>query len=379
MIYLIIFVYIFFLSFFYDYINLSVGKKTNQIILLFILIGLAGFRYKVGVDTYYYMIRFDALANLSELFPIHISEDKIQPLWLLLNAISKSIYPEFFVFQIIHALIINSIIFYFIQKYTKYFFTGILFYYMGSYGYFNFEILRESLAVCIFLLSIESFTKKHWIRYYLFAVFAVGFHLSAIILFVLPLMKKIPVDIFSIFFLIVLCLLLHSFASGYFNFIAGVGSFSAYIKNYSSYSYTFWGLIAILILNVFYPMFILKTSGSFLKITTPLYPFLRINILLGVAVIAFYICFRFLNYFVPIIYIFCAEIIHGSFKRKRIRKIAPVLVVVFFILFSWVNTAKYFSDTSDKVPSSRWYSHWYPYYSIFDKQEDPIREELRWK
>lgn len=37
----------------------------------------------------------------------------------------------------------------------------------------------------------------------------------------------------------------------------------------------------------------------------------------------------------------------------------------------------YFSDTSHLVTNSRWYSKWYPYYTIFDKKIDKTREDIR--
>lgn len=161
MIYLLILIYSLTLSFVYDFGNLRIGKKMNLLIVFMVLVSLSGFRYRIGGDSYFYIKMYEYLPTLPELSSIELGVSKLQPLWLLLNAISRTISPDFFVFQLLHALIVNSIIFYFFRKYTKYVFTAVLLYFIGFYGYFNFEILRESLAICVFLLSLEFFVKKN--------------------------------------------------------------------------------------------------------------------------------------------------------------------------------------------------------------------------
>ena len=104
MIYLFIIIYISCLLFFMNSRIFIKLKQINKIILYIILVALAAFRFRVGGDTYYYMLVYDILPTFSEIFSSDLVLVKLQPLWLLLNSTSKWIGPDFFVFQIIHAL-----------------------------------------------------------------------------------------------------------------------------------------------------------------------------------------------------------------------------------------------------------------------------------
>ncbi|MBN1364258.1 MAG: EpsG family protein [Syntrophaceae bacterium] len=376
MIYLIIIIYIAILSMFYEFGNLQRGKGICKLILFVILVGLSGFRYRVGGDTYYYMAMFEQLPNLSEIYSASVPFAKLQPLWILVNGIAKSIHPDFFVLQIIHALIINSVIFSFINKYTKYFFTSALLYFIGYYGYFNFEIMRESLAVCFFLLSIKSFINKRWVKYYLFVLVAFGFHYSAIVLFLLPVIKKIKVNFLSVSFIAVFGVLINDSLAGFIGKLTGESGLFLSAKHFVNYKYTLWGLLFILVYYVLYPILVLKISNTLLKIDSPLYSLLKIIILLGAFSTWFFIFYRFLNYLTPILFIFLTEVLHGFFRRKSIRPFRVVVAAIIFIVIASIHTLRYFSNTSQLGSSSKWYSRWYPYYSIFEKIEDPVREQL---
>jgi hypothetical protein len=375
MIYLLIFIYLLILSFAYEIGNLKKGKNFNKFFLFLILVGLAGFRYRVGGDTYFYMLYYDYLPNLSQIFSIDLGITKFQPLWLLLNAFSRSISPEFYVFQILHATIINSIIFYFFNKNTRYFFTAILMYYLGFYGYFNFEILRESLAICIFLLSINYFVERKWAKYYLLSVVAFGFHFSAIILFVLPFLKRIPITFPAITIIVILGILLNSIFLNFINSLSISNGLLLSLDAYREYKYTLWGLLSIVLLWIIYPIIILKISTN-LNIKNNLHTFLQFYILIGSFSLLFFIFFRFRNYFIPFLFLFLAEILHKLFRLKSFKDFRiPVLLIV-FSFFTFIHTYSYFTDTSDLVPKSKWYSRWYPYNSIFDKRTDQTRERL---
>ncbi|WP_175463518.1 EpsG family protein [Draconibacterium orientale] len=348
----------------------------NLLIVFMVLVSLSGFRYRIGGDSYFYIKMYEYLPTLPELSSIELGVSKLQPLWLLLNAISRTISPDFFVFQLLHALIVNSIIFYFFRKYTKYVFTAVLLYFIGFYGYFNFEILRESLAICVFLLSLEFFVKKKWLRYYVLVFVAFGFHYSAILLFILPLLKRIPINFFSILIIIVIGAFLNTFFLSFINSLSGNNGFFMSLENYGDYNYTIWGLVGIIVLYVLYPFIVMNASTNFLNIKNSLYPFLRFFILIGAFCSLFYIFFRFRNYFTPIFFVFLTEVVHSIFRNKKIKEFRKIISFLILFFFAFMHSYKYFSDTSEKVDSSRWYSLWYPYNSIFDKDTDPTRERL---
>lgn len=164
------------------------GGSLYTLICIFMIITM-GFAGNMGTDLTSYREDYPFLPNLHELdFSSSSLGSRIQPLWLFLNAFTKTFSNDFFLFLLLHSIVVNIAIFYFIKKVTIYKFTCILFYFLSfRYFYFNLEILRESLAVSIFLISILFFKKHKLLIYYLLCVVAFCFHMSGIFTFLVPL------------------------------------------------------------------------------------------------------------------------------------------------------------------------------------------------
>ena len=157
---------------------------------MIVLILFAGLRNGVGGDTFSYMSywNLDFYENISSLnYSILLLLDRFGPGWIILSSIVKSLTDEFFVFQIIHAIIINVGIFYFVNRCTSYKFTVIFLYFLTTYFFYNMEIMRQSLANIFILLSLFSFVEKQWKKYYVLIIIATLFHASAIIFILMPL------------------------------------------------------------------------------------------------------------------------------------------------------------------------------------------------
>lgn len=376
MIYLLILIGLLLASFLYDFGNLKIGRNFVFYVFLIVLICLSGFRYRVGGDTYFYILRHTYIPTLSEIGGFEFGVTKLQPLWILLSACAKSITEDFYMVQIFHAIIVNSVIFGFIKTNTKYSFTGILFYYTCYYPYFNFEILRESLAISIFLLSINFLLRKKWIVYYFLCVVAFLFHFSGVILFFIPIMVQVKFRIILPIIIFLIGLGFNTIFSGLVNSINVVSGLIASMQQYSEYTPTLFGILSIMLFYISYPMFIYITSNKKLKINSRLYPLLNSYILIGAFTSFFFIFFRFLNYLTPVLLLFVTEIVHAVFKRKEFKLYRVFMAYFVVIVFSSMHVNRYFSDTSKYVANTKWYSHWYPYYSIFDKKVDSKREQL---
>ena len=69
-----------------------------------------------------------------------------------------------------------------------------------------------------------------------------------------------------------------------------------------------------------------------------------------------------------------AEFINYNIKNKSYNlAVARVAIVAFLFLYTFMGS--YFTDVSKYVGRpAKWYCVWYPYYSIFDQQEDADRE-----
>ena len=100
----------------------NMTKLVPYMILLIFVILISGLRYRVGIDTLNYMEVYNSLPSANNISDIFDSEGNysMRPLFLLLVVISKLFSNDFWVCQLLHAIILNSCVFYFLYKESKY-------------------------------------------------------------------------------------------------------------------------------------------------------------------------------------------------------------------------------------------------------------------
>ncbi|MDE6264241.1 MAG: EpsG family protein, partial [Paramuribaculum sp.] len=150
-----------------------------------------GLRYRVGLDTLNYMEGYQDLPTFQTYELQNFILYRYEPGYLLLCMICKEIGNEFFLLQIFQSIILNTAVIYFFYMYCKNPFMALILYYYIIWPYFNTEILRESIAISIFILNYENLNKGKYLRYYIWTILAICFHFSAIILVLFPLFKNI--------------------------------------------------------------------------------------------------------------------------------------------------------------------------------------------
>lgn len=153
---------------------------------------LAGLRYGVGGDTFAYMEDFikwykDQMPFLSDALVHQFEYVGYMPLWTLTNIVLREWTDSFYLIQIMEAVIVNGAIFYVVNKHCdspRWF----VFYYLitGTFFLFCTEVMREGVAVALALIGVERYMDGHKIRYWLWLLLAIGFHLSAIVMIVFP-------------------------------------------------------------------------------------------------------------------------------------------------------------------------------------------------
>jgi len=165
-------------------------------------------------DSVAYMDNFkNLIVPLSELNMESFTESRYQPFWILINSFCKS-FGSYVLLQIICAYILNICVFYFFKKTTTKIFTCILFYFLVDYFYFNMEIVRESLAIGIFLLAMIKYNEKKIFKAYLLIFIAFLFHHFAAILFIVPLFLTDRISLkYKLLFLVSILLFLFSLGS----------------------------------------------------------------------------------------------------------------------------------------------------------------------
>ena len=376
MIYFIILVVLALFALLYDVLNIREGGSVIYWGAWLLLVCLAGFRYKVGGDTYNYMTIYQILPNLQNILNDDLGIAKLQPLWLFFTAIAKSIGDDFYIFQFLHAIVVNAAIFFFIYKNTNYRFTAILLYYFSFYPMFNFELLRESLAVCCFLASIKYYINKNWIKYHLIITAAFLFHFSAVFLYFLPFIRSSNPKPKSLILIFIIAALLSPFLDAPINSLAEVPLLGQIVGEYAEYKYSFLGLISIFFFYLFTPLILSSIVTKNIEINSNCLILARKWLLIGAITPLLFIFYRFFNYFSMVFIIILCEVGHGVIKNIRPRSSKFLITLMLFFSALIFGTGGFFKDTSDLVPATRWYIRWYPYHSIFDPITVPERDRL---
>ncbi|WP_313097154.1 EpsG family protein [Empedobacter sp.] len=344
--------------------------KTQIYYFIFIFSSLLmGLRYKVGIDTYNYMVSFK---NVPYFYNIHFSEIlnyEYPPLFLIISSLIKTfISNEFYVFQLFHTFFINYVIFFFIKKNIKFPFIGIFVYFLIYFLYFNTEIIKESIAVCIFLLNYKNLVNRKWLRYYILVIISILFHPSASILLLLPLLinlrfNKKFIIIFSIAILLMLNL---SIILPHFSFFEKIRKVQFYLEQDEINNMNFtWNLLLTIQLSVF-PFLTLFFLKRIYKLETKFENILLVMVIIGSGCLLNGVIFqRFTNYFIPFYGILLANLFYTYiFKYNKFK----ILVSFFLVSMCTIYNYDFWSHSRYKI--------WIPYHSIFNEKEDSDRNEL---
>lgn len=185
MIFIVIAIMLLVLAFIYDYRSARNGRIFWYVAMLILMILAAGLRYKMGADSIRYEDYYESSPTLSHLRKVDFT-DRYAPFFVILMATCRSLTSEFVLVQFVVSIIVNCIFFRFIWRHTNHVFFAAFLYFVFLYFLLNMQVLREALASCVFLLAWPYFVKGKWLKYYAMCVVAFMFHLSAIVLFLVP-------------------------------------------------------------------------------------------------------------------------------------------------------------------------------------------------
>lgn len=344
-------------------------RKILWNFLFLYCVTIIGLRFHVGGDTISYVYDYRRILPLTNYTWDSFIGDYYQPLYLLLCVACKWVHPDFTLFQVIHSTILNIIIFSFIWKNTKYKFTGLFFYLFLYFLYFNTEIMRESLAIGMFLLGSKYLIAKRYSVYYLFVILSIGFHTSAMILLILPLFMNIRFNKNFIIIAIVYVLFIYLIRNQ-LDFLSNLENLSA--KKVAKYASDFetgamnknWIIYRVVKYTIL-PFILLIFQKVILKRNISFEPFICIYILFGIGVVFYQIIFeRFTNYFMPFYGIFLSNIVGQSYRSNSIN----LKIIRNFVIASVIIVNGYYYKAGDN------WKMWIPYYSVFDPHINRFRE-----
>lgn len=364
--YIVLIVFSIFLSYHYPKNGLSKRKYRYAYILLFLYcVLLFGLRYRVGIDTLNYMYSYPTQPTLDTLDWEKIYTNRYAPLFMLLVATCRSITTDFWLLQFIVSVIFNSCLFIFLKRQVSNPFLAFsLFFFMNGL-YFNTEIMRESLAVGVFLLNINNLIKHKWTSYYILATISLMFHFSAIIVFLFPLFTKVRLNWQFLALLLVFALFrknLEEYTISMIpmeNVMERIDEF--YLLIDSGRLNINW-LILVIIQTVMVPIVVMVTNKKTTKVRQELEFMLCIYLFLGLGCVYYQIIFqRFTNYVLLVLIVVMAEMLHSKVLENKYK----ILIVSLFIIaysYTYIGHERY--------------KMWYPYHSVFNPEKDSDRETM---
>ncbi len=383
MVYLIILFIILFFIYKFEISKQIKGKSTSIYIISFLLIMVSALRYRIGLDTMRYMEFYDNIPTIKDLSMEYYLISGHEPLYFLVEVFAKTISPDFFILQIFVSVFVNLVVINFLKKNTKYVFTAILLYYLVLYVGYNFEAMRQSTAVAIFLLSYKYLKEKNWIKYYLFCFIALMLHTSGLVMFFVPVFIKVKIDRYFILYLIIviaLFILVRDNMGTIFDKISITDRLSqkAEMYRYSEYSKNVLNVKGILTMVTIYMIIPYIALRNFVRLNSTRLDYEYLIILnMVIALLSFeaQIFSRYLDYFTPFLLLALVEYIGKNLylpttNNNLVPKLITSIYVFTFILIK-IN-GQYFAYTNGVED----YYRYIPYYSVITEEKSPEREKL---
>jgi hypothetical protein len=378
MIYLIVFIYLLILSISFDFLKAKGPKSFFYYLSMIILILVAGLRWKVGGDSLVYQDRFEKfIYPIYEFGNINFLKVGWEVGYVFFNSLCKTIVPEFWFFQLVHATFVQIILFQFFKRYTQYYFTAILFYSVLYYFYFNMEILREIIPICIFVrFMFPALAEEKYIKYYLLNVLSIFFHNSAIILLLVPFLSQFTLNKKGMIILGI-CVLNFTTIFSLFPNIVSVFTFteglsSKFVK-YSKYSLSVNGMIYNFMLFAAFPYYIFRLNKKYydkLDFEKLIFPYFF--------VVSIYIAYsgfgRFINYFGLFMLVFFVNTLYLVMHTRVFREIRLISIILLSFGPLYYKYQYYATDTSRYYKNTTKFNLWYPYSNVFDKREYNYRK-----
>lgn len=378
--------------------------------LFLYLVVIAGFRYRIGTDSVTYEGTYEVFPTLWNIGTYNFAKLRFEPGFLLFASFARTFSPDFMWFQILHAVVVNFVIFRFIKQNTPHKFLCLSFYFVIMFLNLNTQVLRESLAVCCFLLAWPFFRQGKWLQYYLLVLLAISMHTSAIVLLFLPILTFKGIRNFFVFgkktliiciVIFVVGLVIESHFSAFFSLLAVTDSIESAVGRYTGSDYStnvlnINGIIGLVLKSILYPciaLYFLKQRvlwGNDEKRRVPdncqwgwkVKDFERWEIInvVGLYFIVFsmaiFIFHRYFNYFGLFLLTSVASwaftFLNVKKRRFKLKFVYWVAIIIPFYLFNF----QIYSVGLGKSGRLKEYMIYYPYSSRLNPEVSPQREEI---
>jgi len=370
------------------------GEKTFFYLLLIALIVVAGLRYRIGIDTIRYSNAFETIPTLSDITFLDFQETKMDPLCFLFWSLVRSISSEFWVMQFAQAIFVNCVFFRFIKNNTEKIYFGVFLYICFLYLNFMCEVMREACAVSISLLGWEYLKKKKYFVFFTFIIIASGFHSSALVLLVIPLLFKLKlwnnmkVGKKSIAIIFIVGIIGFVVQNQFFSYIqmlnisSKMNEKAMYYENsiYTENGLNIIGLSSMIIKNIIFPSIVVYSLKMMKQLKYPeIEGMVVMFFIFSVLTFPIAIFYRYENYFMPFVIIVLSDIAYSRnifiLKKSYLIKSA-IGWYMFFIPLMFLRFYVYWGNAG--ATKFKQYEIYYPYSTIISKELSQNREMIYW-
>lgn len=157
---------------------------------------LFGLRGPLGYDTVnLYVPAYAVFPTVSEYGSVGPDfYSSFAPLFKWMFIIFKTLGAPWMAVQLFISLAINFSVFWFVYRRQKRPFVCVLLYLFALGVLLNMEILRQTMAIAVFLWAYPFYEKRRWVWYYALCIVAILFHLSALVLLFVPVARLVRLD-----------------------------------------------------------------------------------------------------------------------------------------------------------------------------------------
>jgi len=382
MIYLFIFVLLIVLSIHYDMVGNTKNKDLWYNITLFVLICLAGMRWRIGVDTSHEIYDFyHENCLIQDFFRFYSLTE--YPLWKLLNSFIYSIGGRFFWIQFIEATFVNVLVFKYIKKHSHYIFTCVFFYFIWMYRAYCFEEMKASFGMALCLFANDFLLDRKYLKSFLLYFIGFLFHPSIALVGLTSQMIFLRMNKLGVLFLlsgVILGIIMKEHLDEYL-FYFSIDDFidnkiETYVehdtlfgitgKNQNYYIVYFGPMLVYSICSFFY----IKKFGRNSNLLQ-LEPFLVVTLFFIIlnANIAFF--YRFVNIYALYMILFISQAFIDIIKNNKRSCSILITTILFSPLFFYI-WSTYFGITGQDTA----YHRFYPYSSVIERKIDRERERV---
>lgn len=175
------------------YVPYSGSYKNNDtffqpeiVLLIAAFTFVSGCRWGVGVDYFHYLFAYE-----------NSLDARFEFLFKNISAILRNIGAPYPIFFSLWAFLQITFLYYALKNY-RFIFPFFAIFLLCSPTYLSLmNVIRQQLAACIFLFSLQFIEKKQPLYFYLCVLLAFGFHRSSVVLIVIYPLFRYKADLFS--------------------------------------------------------------------------------------------------------------------------------------------------------------------------------------